>query len=135
MKNSLCYYVYKESFNSKKIEKFNIFNNWRFLEDIEKLFKNKPTKEQAADEIRRYLFYYYGSKCEYEIIITSWPCYISNEELNRVNEEKLRYKRKYGHYPYVNNIVPTVGEKIDIRQQVLMNWDIFFDYVWNYYNK
>ena len=135
MKNSLCYYVYKESFNSKKIEKFNIFNNWRFLEDIEKLFKNKPTKEQAADEIRRCLFYYYGSKCEYEIIITSWPCYISNEELNRVNEEKLRYKREYGHYPYVNNIVPTVGEKIDIRQQVLMNWDIFFDYVWNYYNK
>lgn len=135
MKNSLCYYVYKESFNSKKIEKFNVFNNWRFLEDIEKLFKNKPTKEQAADEIKRYLFYYYGSKCEYEIIITSWPCYISNEELDKVNEEKLRYKREYGHYSYVNNIVPTVGEKIDIRQQVLMNWDIFFDYVWNYYNK
>ena len=135
MKNSLCYYVYKESFNSKKIEKFNVFNNWKFLEDIEKLFKNKPTKEQAADEIKRYLFYYYGSKCEYEIIITSWPCYISNEELDKVNEEKLRYKREYGHYSYVNNIVPTVGEKIDIRQQVLMNWDIFFDYVWNYYNK
>lgn len=129
------YYVYKESFNDNEIEKFNIFDHWRFLGHIENIFKKRPTKEQAAEEIKNCLFYFYGSKCEYEIIITSFPCYINNEELDKIEEEKLKHKREYGYYPYINQVKPTIGEKVDIRQQVLLNWDIFFDYVWNFYNK
>ena len=46
--------------------------------------------------------YWFWSKCEHEIIISSWP-----------------YTDK-------------AAAKIDIYQQVMMNWDIFLEYTWSF---
>ena len=47
------------------------------------------------------LFYYYRSKCEWEVIVSSWP------PSDRVPERK-----------------------VDVYDQVMLNWDVFIGYVW-----
>ena len=47
---------------------------------------------------------------------------ISREELDRLNQEDIKYR---------TNVNLTVGKKIDIYDQLQMNWQQFIDYVWN----
>lgn len=128
----LEYYVYYYNFNSHSIKKFNIFNHGRFLEDVKKDLKKYDTKEEFAERLQGHLFYYYNSKCEWEVIIT--PCIprISISELNRLNEEREKTLKKYNREPYSLYVNPNVSEKIDIYDQVMLNWDLFVDYVWQY---
>jgi hypothetical protein len=76
------------------------------------------------------LQYYYWSKSEYETIITSWPPYVEDEELNRLNSEKEKRIQETGKF-YRAAVNLNVGYKIDIYTQVMMNWDRFIDYIWN----
>lgn len=66
--------------------------------------------------------YYFWSKCEYEVIITSFPMYINQEELEIINNSDRKYKI---------NIEPDVGVKVDIYSQIMNNFEVFVDYVWN----
>lgn len=127
--------VYYNNVNKRTIEKWNIFNHGRFAEDVEKLLEEDVTKEEFAKELKHKLRYYFWSKCEYETIITSWPCYIDQTELNRLNADYEESAAKYGHYPYRLSVDLEVGEKIDVADQVAMNWNIFVDYVWSYKEK
>jgi hypothetical protein len=43
--------VFREDWNSKKIEVFNIFNHSRFCEDVKKALKKFDSKEGFAEEI------------------------------------------------------------------------------------
>ena len=61
-------YVYGPSRNG--FRKMNIFNHFRFEECTKKHLKECSTKEEFAERISHELFYYFGSKCEYELIIT-----------------------------------------------------------------
>ena len=127
--------VYYHDFNKKTIKKWNIFNHSRFTEDVKGLLKEYVTKEEFTEKLKRKLFYYFGCKCEYEIIITNWPCHIDKKELDRLNYEYEDYNAKCGRYPLRINVVPDVGEKVDIYSQVMMNFDVFVDYVWGYKEK
>lgn len=91
------------SFNAKRIETRNVFAcSATFLNDWNKLRKKfKNDKAGFADELRKSLAYAYMSKCEYEVIVSEWP------------------PRD-----------PSIGIKIDIYQQVMMNWDKFLEYCW-----
>lgn len=129
------WYVYRHDFNKRTIEKWNIFNHGRFAEDVKKLLKEDITKEEFAEKLKRKLYYFYWSKCEWETIITSWPVYIDKKELDRLNFEYEDYNKKYGHHPYKVDVAPDVAEKIDIADQVMMNWNVFVDYVWRYKEK
>ena len=82
------------------------------------------------EEVRRSLLYYYWSKCEWEVVITSWPPYVKKEEIDRLNKEMMDNPN---HYRESVNL--DVGEKIDVYSQVMANWDIFIDYVWNNLDK
>ena len=62
--------------------------------------------------------------------ITSWPVCIYRAKFDRLNIAYEEYNNKWGYYPYDINIVPNVGEKIDIYSQVMMNFDIFVDMIW-----
>ena len=128
----LEYYVYYHNFNGKSIEKFNIFNHGRFLEDVKKDLKKYADKEEFSERLRGHLFYYYGSKCEWEVVITSWVPHITISELNRLNEERERTLKKYNREPYSLYVNPDVGEKIDVYEQIMLNWDLFVDYVWSH---
>ena len=102
--------VYIHDFNAKQIKVWNVFNHGRFVEDFskfaKKLERNKELteeqkKEQFAERLRREMMYYYLSKCEWEIILQSWP-----------EREDFR------------------DEKVDVYDQVKLNWDRFLDYTW-----
>lgn len=93
--------VYKEDFNNKKIEIFNVFNHHYFMEDLVKIKRKCKEKEEFAKAVKSSLMYYYWSKCEWEIILQSWP---QRENFN--------------------------AKKIDVYDQVMLNWDKFIDYLW-----
>lgn len=129
-KSKLVWNVFYEDFNDRKnpIKVINLFEfNWVFLKNgllyAKKHYANDYIK--FADHIRSHLQYEYWSRCEYETIITTWPCMISREEA-------LEFKDELDEYPdhYMYNL-PVPGHKIDVYTQVMMNWDRFIDYVWN----
>ena len=95
------WYVFYHNFNERKIEKLNIFDHSSFAEDFKKLKKKENDIDKFAEELRLDLFYYFCSKCEYELVITPW-----------------------------------IGEaediKVDVYGQVMLNFDKFLDYVWNF---
>ena len=124
--------VFNEDFNSREIGVYNIFNHCRFAESVKKLLKEKITKEEFAEKLRRELSYNFWAKCEYEVVITSWPPYIDKKELDRLNAEYEEYNTKWGRYPYKINVCPDVGKKIDIYSQVMLNFNVFCDYVWSH---
>lgn len=128
----LEYYVYYHNFNGRSIEKFNIFDHGRFFEDVKKDLKKYDNREEFAERLRGHLFYYYGSKCEWEVVITSWVPRITMSELDRLNAEREESKNKYDRDPYSLYINPDVGKKVCVYSQVMLNWHLFVDYVWSH---
>lgn len=95
--------VYRENFNKKQIEVFNIFHHESFAIDCELASKECMTKEEFKKRVKNSLMYYFWSKCEYEIILSDWPpskCF---------NEEK-----------------------VSVYDQVMINFDRFIDYLWEF---
>lgn len=93
--------VYYHDFNGGDIKKFNIFDHWRFNEDVARALKRDLNRNDFARHLRSHLFYFFCSKCEYEVLISPW---IDDKEEGVI--------------------------KVDIFDQVMMNFDIFVDYVW-----
>ena len=96
----LVWNVIYHNINGQRIETFNVFKHGGFIADIEKDLKRCSSKEEFAEPLRRSLFYYFGSKTEWEIIISPW---CGGKDCKDV--------------------------KIDVYRQVMNNWDIFLDYV------
>ena len=96
--------VFVSDFNHREIKTHNVFNHWRFMEDLKKIARKYRDRERDKfeEQMRRDLMYYYWSKCEWEIIIDHWPPF------------------KDGDY----------SSKVDVWDQIEMNWRIFCDYVW-----
>lgn len=99
---ALTWNVIYHDVNGDKISTYNVFRHGGFMGDICKALKKCPSKEEFANELRRSLFYYFCSKCEWEIIIGPWCGGRATEEI-----------------------------KVDVYWQVMNNWDIFLDYIWN----
>lgn len=93
--------VYRYDFNRRKIEKFNVFEHGRFKEDVDKCLLKNDDKESFEKELKNTLMYYYWSKSEWEIIIAPW-----------IGDENSKVK-------------------IDVYDQVMMNWNKFVNYVWS----
>ena len=123
--------VLRYNINLHKIEEYNIFQHRSFAKDVAELFNQDLTKEEFAEKLRRSLQYYFWSKSEHEVVVTSWPPYIDKKELDRLSFEYESHNQKWGYYPYLLDVRFDVGEKIDIYDQVRLNWDVFADYVWN----
>lgn len=78
----------------------NIFDHGGFCKDAEKSLKESTTVEELSDRLNKDLMYYFWCRFEYEIYVK--PLHESKE----------------------------CGQKIDIYNQVKMNWEVFVDYVW-----
>ena len=99
----LEWFVYYNSWNENKIKPFNVFDHYGFVKACQKSLKKfKDDRETFLEEVKKDLMYYYWSKCEWEIILSSWPPRDS-----------------------------TPKEKIDVYDQVMLNWGHFCDYLWN----
>lgn len=99
---ALVWNVYRHNFGSGKIEATNIFNHWKFDEDVQTDLRKCRNRNEFAERLRKNLMYYFWSKCEHEVIISSWP------------------------------YTDAAAEKVDVYQQVMMNFEIFCEYVWSY---
>jgi len=97
----LTWNVYVSDFNGKKMDVHNIFEHAGVEEDLRKIAKKFTEKEDFANEVRCSLKYWYWSKCEWEIILSHWPPLANARE-----------------------------EKIDVWDQVNLNWPVFIDYLW-----
>lgn len=95
--------VYYHNINHQTITALNVFQHGGFRGAVRKVLDKYNNKDEASEEIRREAFYYFCSKSEYEIIISACVGGNGNET-----------------------------EKIDIYSQLLMNWDRFVDYVWEF---
>ena len=154
-KVDLVYNVYHENPNSRKIEVVNILGYSivkKKLDELRKLyrkglkkflsegtftyhsyllgdivfkdhddFNEKFKTEIFATEFKNNLMYYFWSKCECEIILTNWPTSF------KVDIEKLD-ATKHDCRDFIDL---EVAEKIDMYDQVLNNWQLVLDYVWN----
>lgn len=96
--------VYIENINAGRIDVFNIFDygGGCLVEKLKTLKDKCETKEEFLEEMDKELRYRFWSKCEWEIILSDWP---PSQKFN--------------------------DKKIDVYQQLKLNWDVFGDYVWN----
>ena len=87
---------------------YNIFKHDGFTDDVEALFKENLNREDFGQKLMKICRYWFWAKCEAESVIGTFP-------------------------PY-NDIVKQLAysAKIDVYQQLEMNWDIFADYVFKY---
>ena len=127
----LVWYVFNEE--NGDIVPINLFEyNWVFLKEgllkAKKLYKDDFMK--FANHVRNWLQHEYWSRSEYETIITSWPPYVDNNEIDRLNKERDESISNYGRF-YREHVNLSTGFKIDIYTQVMLNWDRFIEYVWN----
>ena len=101
----LVWNVYVGDFNCGTIETHNIFAHYRFMDDLIKNARKHRNSERAEfeEQMRRDLQYYYWSKCEWEVVIDHWP---------------PRDRAK--------------AIKVDVYDQIRLNWDRFCDYVWEH---
>ena len=147
----LCWNVYIGDFNKREIIKYNIFDNWPFYDVCLKAKKKfKEDKEGFADEVKRWLGYFFRAKCEWEIILDHWP----NGEWSELRQ-KMTVKEMVNMYKAAGKNVETWrisdavldndvnllcfpewyryhDKKIDVYDQVINNWDIFIDYLWDH---
>ena len=98
------WYAYEHDYNADKIVPFNIFEHGRFYEDCKKnARKNSKDFDSFCDQLRKDVMYYYWSKCEWELVLSPWTS----------QSEKAAIK-------------------IDVYDQIDLNWDIFCEYVWSH---
>lgn len=95
--------AYYYSYNENQMKSFNIFDHWKFREDVENDLSTYINRDEFARALRSHLFYYFCSKCEWEILISPWG---SHRE-------------------------PDPTKKIDVFDQVTQNFDQFLDYIWS----
>lgn len=95
--------VYYHNINKKKIEAYNIFEHCGFCNDVKMAIKEYDNKDGFSKYVKTSLGYYFHYKAEWEIIVAPWCG--GDRELDAI--------------------------KIDVKDQVMNNWDIFIDYCWN----
>lgn len=97
--------VIVESISRGELYEMNVFDHSRFNANLQEFMKKKPSRNELSNELHRLCMYYFWSKCEWEIVVRS----LFHENRDACPEMK-----------------------IDVYDQLKMNWEIFVDYVWQY---
>ena len=95
--------VYIENANRDKIEVYDIFQFRCLEEDLKQIKREyKDNKKEFEERVRSQLMYHFWSKCEWETVLTA----------------------------LINPKDKTIEKKIDVFNQIELNWKVFIDYVW-----
>lgn len=99
------WFVYRYNVNGRIIEQFNVFTHNSFKQQVIQLKRkrNVLTYEEFSQELKRIVQYYFWARCEYEVTVHGWP-------------------------PTHDNVTL----KVDIFDQLQLNWDAFVRYVYNH---
>lgn len=132
--------VYHYNINRDKIETFNMFDHWRFLEHTKKAARKHKTKEEFAEQLQSELLYYFWSKAEHELVVeikednriflSPWvgcrePEKIKINVTDDTSFNWLEFAREH-----VNRQIYGNKAKIDVYDQVMFKWKEFVDYCW-----
>ena len=100
----MIWYVINE--DNGRFVPYNVFWNRCFKEAVECDIFNIPelTRDEVSELLQRFAQWQFWSRCEYEIVLYSWPT---------GKDEK--------------------GHKIDVFDQLKANWERFVDYVYQCY--
>ncbi len=147
----LCWNVYYGDFNARDIKLMNIFNHWSFWEAcVNAKKKYGKDKEKFAEEVKSWLRYLFWAKCEWEIILDHWPdgewsnLRTSMSVSDMVNMYRAAGQKCDGWQIDDRVMNKTVSlhiypewyqyrdRKIDVCEQVMNNWDVFIDYLWEH---
>ena len=132
MAPKLVWNAYKYSCSTGEFRIFNIFDHNSFYCNVRKLLKLDISKADFAERLRREVQYYYWSKTEWECIITGSQPRIDRKELQRIISE-CYLQRLNADPPSKRSFVNLLhSDKIDVYDQLCLNWDAFVDYVWSY---
>lgn len=135
------WFVYHYNINKHEIEAFNIFKHGSFAKYFGKHIRTIKDKAEFAEAVRKELFYYYGGKTEWELVVKltednrvflyPW-CGSRNPEgeklevTNEMNFDWLGFA-KY----HIDDQVYKSEAKIDVYNQVMFAWDKFIDNCWS----
>ena len=102
--------VYVFDCNRRSMKDYNIFRHSGFVKYLCEIYqKELLSAVDFQEEVRRELQYHFWSKCEYEIVLTEWP---SHENLSK-----------------------DVREKIDVYDQITLNFDRFIEWLYTDYQE
>lgn len=132
--------VFNEDINKRKIVEYDVFTHYNFLKGLSKVFKDIDKLEKAEESqkkleaefnerVRRECLYYFWGKCEWEVVLTSWPPYITVEEIDRLNKEIEDHVKNWGSPARVVSPNLDIDMKVDVYDQLQLNWNIFLQYV------
>ena len=117
---------------SDELKIYNVFTHGSFREDVLKLLKAPLTKEEFAEKLRREAQYRYWAKCEWELIIAGGEPKVDHRELNRLLDECYFDRPKDAPPMRCTHVNLYNDDKIDVYDQLCLNWDAFVDYVWSH---
>lgn len=132
--------VFNEDINKRKIVEYDVFTHYNFLKGLSKVFKDidklekteesqKKIEIEFNERVRRECLYYFWGKCEWEVVLTSWPPYITVEEIDRLNKEIEDHVKNWGSPARVVSPNLDIDMKVDVYDQLQLNWNIFLQYV------
>lgn len=132
--------VFNEDINKRKIVEYDVFTHYNFLKGLSKVFKDidklekteesqKKIEAEFNERVRRECLYYFWGKCEWEVVLTSWPPYITVEEIDRLNKEVEDHVKNWESPARVVSPNLDIDMKIDVYDQLQLNWNIFLQYV------
>lgn len=111
-KNNLTWNVY--ICNNNEIKIYNIFNHSNFMKDLIKI--KTHDMNEFEKEIKKLLQYFFCCKAEWEITITSFPVYTTDKK----NDSNA-----------IRNLISLdVEQKVNVYDQILLNWNSFLTYLW-----
>ena len=120
---TLSWFVFRYDINTNCIEQYNVFSHRKFTEEVMQALQQQHEYDVFSEKMKSIAMYYFWCKCEYEIVITSFPPYINTNEIDRI----IKYKNRKRF-----DVSLDCAEKIDIFQQLMMNWKQFVSYVWSF---
>lgn len=101
-KDKIEWNVFYYNINRNKIDTYNIFEHESFVRYVKEAINEHKNKEKFEQQLKSELQYYFGEKCEWEILLSPW-----------VSDEK-------------------VAVQINVYEQVMLNFNVFVDYVWKH---
>lgn len=102
-KTELTWNVYIGNATHGTIEEYNIFSHDYFLDGLKKISRayKDTQREEFCEHMRKELLYYFWGRVQWEVIIDHWP---PKDDFH--------------------------DKKVDVYEQVRLNWEPFCDYVW-----
>ena len=120
-----------EDYETGKLTLFNVFDDVGFRLDVEEIMKQKYDKKQFLYKLDCTAWFHFGSKIEWELFYYRSPITINAEEIKRIADEYQKRLESGENNLDDFEVKPKKWRKIDVNQQLHVNWDHFTNYVWN----